>query len=221
MNEKFPLVVANFKANQKLNDLSSWIEKVNAQAATFSGTVVICPSAPFIAAASLKIQQLKSPISLGSQDISRFQGGAYTGEFAANQIDDLVKYAILGHSERRRNFGENGDILKTKVENAQKAKITPIFCVENSQTSIPSGVSIVAYEPTFAIGTGTPDTPQNAKGIAQEIKRKGNYSVLYGGSVTVVNCRDYLEKDIIDGVLIGASSLDPDNFIAILNSLKN
>lgn len=221
MNEKIPLVVANFKANQKWSDLSSWIEKVSPQLKAFPGTVIICPSPPFIAAASLELQELKSPLNLGNQDLSRFQGGAYTGETSAIQIDDLVKYAIIGHSERRRNFGEDDEILKTKVENAQKAKVSPIFCIENSQTPIPQDVSIVAYEPTFAIGTGTPETPQNAKGIAREIKGKGDYLVLYGGSVTVANCRDYIEKDVIDGLLIGASSLDPDNFLAILNSLSS
>lgn len=219
MNENpTPLLVANFKANQTWSDLESWIDKVSPAAETFSGTVIISPSPPFIAAASLKLKSLNSKIQIASQDISRFQGGAYTGEFSAAQIAGLVKYAIIGHSERRHNFAESDEILSQKVENARKAKITPIYCVENSQTSIPSGAEIVAYEPTFAIGTGTPDTPQNAKEIALEIKSKGNYLVLYGGSVTIANCRDYLIKDILDGLLIGASSLDPNNFIAILNS---
>lgn len=219
MNEsKTPFLVANFKANQTWPDLENWIDKVSPAADKFSGTVIIAFSAPFIVAASQKLKSLNSKIKIASQDISRFEGGAYTGEFSAAQIAGLVSFTIIGHSERRHNFAESDEILAQKVENAKKAKITPIFCVENSDIAIPQGIEIVAYEPTFAIGTGTPDSPQNAKEIAQEIKSKGSYLVIYGGSVTVANCRDYLIKNILDGLLIGAGSLDPDNFITILNS---
>ncbi len=222
MNEtSTPILVANFKANQTWPDLENWLDKVNPAAQTFAGTVIISPSAPFIAAASQKLKSLNSKIKLASQDISRFEGGAYTGEYTAAQIAGLVSFTIIGHSERRHNFAEKDNVLVQKVENAKKAKITPIFCVENSEIAIPSGIEVVAYEPTFAIGTGTPDSPQNAKEIAREIKSKGNYLVLYGGSVTVANCSDYLIKNILDGLLIGASSLDPDNFITILNSASS
>lgn len=222
MNEsKTPLLVANFKANQTWPDLEDWIDKVSPVAEKFEGTVIISPSAPFIAAASQKLKSLNSQIKLASQDISRFEGGAYTGEYSAAQITGLVTYAIIGHSERRRNFAENDKILAQKVENAKKAKITPIFCVENSEIAISQGIEIVAYEPTFAIGTGTPDTPQNAQAVSQKLKAKGDFIILYGGSVTIANCRDYLIKNILEGLLIGSGSLDPNNFITILNSASN
>src|SRR3989344_3268513 len=99
MNEKTPLLVANFKANQTWSDLESWIDKVHPASDTFKGTVIIAPSSPFIAAASLKLKSLKSKINIASQDISRFEGGAYTGEFSATQIASLAPYTIIGHSE--------------------------------------------------------------------------------------------------------------------------
>lgn len=218
MNDNLPLVVANFKANQTWDDLEIWLETVGPPAATFTGTIIVCPSMPFLSQASRKIKSAKWQIKLGSQDISRFEQGAFTGEFAASQIADQVSYAIIGHSERRHNFGEDDEILAAKVGNALKVGIMPIFCVEDSQTSIPQNVKIVAYEPAFAIGTGNPDTPENAQAISQELKAKGDLIVLYGGSVNKENCKNFLAKGLIDGLLIGSASLDPDIFISILKS---
>lgn len=220
MNDTLPLVVANFKANQTWDDLEVWLEKVNPLASTFTGTIIVCPSSPFISEASQKIKNLNSKLKLGGQDISRFEQGAFTGEYAASQVADQISYAIVGHSERRNNFGESDEILAAKVNNAQKAGINPIFCVGDSKTSIPENVKIVAYEPTFAIGTGNPDTPQNAHEIAKQIKDRKECAVIYGGSVTAQNAKGYLEKGVIDGLLIGSFSLDPLNFLNLLNSVS-
>lgn len=218
MNETLPLVVANFKANQTWDDLEIWLETVGPPAATFTGTIIVCPSMPFLSQASPKIKSAKWQIQLGSQDISRFEQGAFTGEVAASQIADQVSYAIIGHSERRCNFGENFEILTSKVENALKAGITPIFCVEDSESPIPENVKIVAYEPAFAIGTGNPDTPQNAQSVSRKLKAKGDFIVLYGGSVNKENSKSFLASGIIDGLLIGSASLNPDIFLDILKS---
>jgi triosephosphate isomerase (TIM) len=85
---------------------------------------------------------------------------------------------------------------------------------------IPDNVKIVAYEPVFAIGTGNPDTPQNAKNIAKTIKQKGIDIVLYGGSVSGANVKSFLEKNLIDGVLVGSSSLEASDFLKIVESSK-
>lgn len=214
-----PLVVANLKANKTLGEFSDWLEEVGTESASFIGTVVICPSFPFLAVASQKLAFGNWPLKLGSQDISKFEQGSYTGEVAASQIASICQYAIIGHSERRQNFKENDEVLFEKVANAQKANLEIIYCVQSEKDEIPGEVKIVAYEPVFAIGTGSPDTPQNAKSIAERLKTKGEYTVLYGGSVRAENVKSYLFKDLIDGVLVGATnSLDPQKFIQILKS---
>ena len=219
MNDALPIIVANLKANKTWNEMIGWFDVVGPKAENFVGTVVICPSFAFLASSSQKIKAVSWPLKLGSQDVSRFTQGAYTGEVAASQIVDLVSYAIIGHSERRQNFDENEITLSQKVTFTKKAGIEPIFCVQSSSDPIPQEVAIVVYEPVFAIGTGNPDTPQNVQAVAKQLKEKGKFLVLYGGSVSGANVKQFLSKGLVDGVLVGATnSLDPANFIRILES---
>ena len=219
MNNPTPLVIANLKANKTWDEVVTWIDEVAAPVQNFEGTVIFCPSYPFLVSAYEKISQNGINLKLGSQDISRFDVGAYTGEVAASQISDLVKFAIIGHSERRENLKEDKQALEKKVKRANVAGIETIFCIQSSETPIPEGTSIVAYEPVFAIGTGNPDNPQNIQTVAQKIKKKGNYTIIYGGSVSEQNVASFATGNI-DGVLVGATnSLDPQKFIAIIKAI--
>lgn len=219
MNDLIPLVVANLKANKTWNEMCAWLNEIGPKCSSFTGTVVVCPSDPFLSSASEIIKRGGWVLKLGNQDISQFEQGAYTGEVAASQISDLVQYSIIGHSERRQNFKEDEEILKVKVTNIKKAQIEPIFCIQSEDDLIPAGVKIVAYEPVFAIGTGNPDTPQNVQNIATQIKGKGQFTVIYGGSVAPENVKSYLRKNLIDGVLVGATnSLNPEKFNQVLES---
>lgn len=226
MNEHLPLIVANFKAHKNWEKVESWLEVVGKQASWFTGTIIVCPSAPFLAAAYQKLEASSQGsagwrIKLGSQDLSKFEQGAYTGEVAASQISDIVDYCLIGHSERRQNFAEDEKILTQKVQNAINAGINPIFCVQNADVTIPENVKIVAYEPVFAIGTGNPDTPDNAQAVSKKLKAEGNYTVLYGGSVSDTNIKSFLKGGIIDGALIATNCLDPQQFIKVLEVLKS
>ena len=218
MSDSLPLIVANLKANKTWNQISSWLDEVGPHSNSFSGTVIICPSPAFLASSNEKIKSVNFKIKLASQDISRFPEGAYTGELAASQIADFCQYTIIGHSERRQYFQENDQILTQKVQNAKEAGLEPIFCIQDSQTEIPEGIKIVAYEPVFAIGTGILDTPENARNVAKLVKQKGKFSVIYGGSVSNENTKEFIQKDIIDGVLVGTASLDPKSFIEIIKA---
>lgn len=221
MNDKFPLVVANHKANKTWEEILLWLNQVGPAAESFTGSVVLCPSFPHLAAASLEITKGNLKVKLGSQDISRFEQGAYTGEVAASQIADIVDFVIIGHSERRDKFGETDRQLSAKVQNAQKVGIDSIFCVQTDNDLIPEGVNIIAYEPVSAIGTGNADNPDNVIKVSKALKAKNEYRVLYGGSVSADNVKSYHDTDEVDGFLIGATnSLDPQKFIQILNALK-
>ncbi len=219
MNEALPLVVANLKANKSWQEVSTWIDTVSPVCNTFTGTIIFCPSHPFLTSSAQKIKSTNSKIKLGAQDVSCFEQGAYTGEVAASQIADLVSFAIVGHSERRQNFNEEWPILQKKVANAQAVGIEPIFCVQNDETPIAQNVKVIAYEPTFAIGTGQTDSIENITKVAQNLKQKGDYIVLYGGSVSKENAKS-IANDPVDGILVGATnSLDPQKFMEIVNSL--
>src|SRR3990167_1373273 len=127
-----PLVIANHKANKTWEDLSIWLKEVSQEAANFSGSVILCPSGPFLALSSAEIKSKNIPIKLGAQDISKFTEGPYTGEFAAAQIKGIVNFAIIGHSERSRYFGETDDEVIRKLELCFESQLTPIFCVRDA-----------------------------------------------------------------------------------------
>lgn len=127
--------------------------------------------------------------------------------------------SIIGHSERREKFGETDKMVAEKFLLAEAQGIESIVCIQDGQTPVPEGSKIVAYEPVFAIGTGIPDTPDNAEKVASEVKsRMPGLSILYGGSVTAENCVSFISESNISGLLIGKASLDPQEFLKIIEN---
>lgn len=218
MSNPPPLIIANLKANKTWDETAAWLDQVGKNLATFGGTAIVCPATAFLAAASLHINTEKYPLKLGTQDLSQFEQGPHTGEVAASQLAGLCEYVIIGHSERREKFAETDEVVGRKLGNALAAGITPIVCVQDKNVLIPQGAQIVAYEPTFAVGTGHPDTPENVASIAAAIKQKGPLTVIYGGSVTAQNAASFLKKDLVEGLLVGGASLDPWDFLDITKS---
>ena len=103
---------------------------------------------------------------------------------------------------------------------AKSCGLIPIFCVQNENTVIPDGVKITAYEPVFAIGTGNPDSFENANIVAGKIKNKNKtvQYVLYGGSVASKNVNSFTQMPNIDGVLVGSASLDANEFLEVIKN---
>lgn len=128
-----------------------------------------------------------SPILLSAQNVCWEEKGAFTGEVSPLQLKDMgCDYVIIGHSERRKIFGETDDIINKKIKSALKNGLKIIFCIgetleerENQktyqvlQTQIQNGLKdvkkeemkniVIAYEPVWAIGTGKTATPQQAQ----------------------------------------------------------
>jgi len=216
-----PLVIANQKANKTWLEVKAWLHEVGPHTKNFVGTVIFCPSMPFLVSSHQEIESRKYNMKLGAQDISFFEQGPYTGEVAASQIKDIIGYVIVGHSERRQNFQEDDARLQNKLVNIQKAGVNAIYCVQSDTTPVLNDVPIIAYEPTFAIGTGNPDTLVHIQSVTEKIKQKGPYTVIYGGSVSKDNVGAIRLLGSIDGVLVGAShSLDAGSFIDILSAIK-
>ena len=185
-------------------------------------------------------------ISMGAQDVSQHDHGAYTGEVSAQMIAATgAKYVIVGHSERRQYHGETNDIVRQKAAAAIALGLTPIICVGETMDEkqagktmaiIESGVResiptdarnvIVAYEPRWAIGAGlTPTDTEIAdahKLIADTLESMGmgGTPILYGASVKGANAAQIMSIPNVDGVLVGGASLKPDDFIPIITSMK-
>ena len=207
------LVVLNNKCNFNLDEYLDYQNKL--KNLNFKNDIVLCPSSIYLSNFELE------NVFLGSQNVSSFNDGAYTGEVSARQLKSLnVKYCLVGHSERRVYFKENNEILKNKIEQLLENEIIPIYCVgELEKNSDNNEKIIIAYEPLWAIGTGIQPNINELEKIIKLIKEKfPNNKVLYGGSVnedSIVN----LKSKLIDGYLLGGVSLHPDRISMLLSKL--
>lgn len=214
------LIVANWKENKTVDESLQFMDEFkNAYSPRDGVSVIICPSFTSLSTLFQFVLENSTMLMLGAQDVSEFETGAHTGEISANQIAGLAKYIIIGHSERRA-MGETDERIEKKILNTSAAGLTPILCVQNENTHVPPGVEIVAYEPIEAIGSGHPDTPENADYVAGELKQKNpeiKY-VLYGGSVTDENANQFTLQENINGVLVGGASLIAETFSKIIKN---
>jgi triosephosphate isomerase len=170
---------------------------------------------------------------LAAQDCSVFEGyGAHTGEISAEMIKEAgAEYVILGHSERRAtsNFDNVNSVYK-KLNNAINAGLKVILCVDEDFESLLDQKTkelikgnlnkiVVAYEPMSAIGTGKLPSATDIETAVLDIKNKCyNVKTLYGGSVNAENIRKILGINVVDGVLIGGSSLRLDEIKKFLTN---
>lgn len=198
-----------------------WIEAVGPQLEKNENIVVgFCPRFSVLSEVSTRVKAGNYPILVGSQNISPFLEGAYTGEEPISLIKEMISFSIIGHSERRTHFSETDEIVAEKVKRAKEASISPVVCVQNAETPVPANSELVAYEPVFAIGTGVADTPENAEKVSKQLRdmHGGELHILYGGSVNKNNCASFVSQENINGLLIGKASMDPQEFMAIVNA---
>ena len=233
---KNKLIVANLKMNFFAQDLKEYIENIGF---INSDNIVICPTNMYIP------YFLNKNYSVGIQDICFKNEGLYTGEVSALQAKSIgVNYAIVGHSERRINFNESNSIINEKIKSCLESNMKVILCVGETIEEKENCITIetikeqileslhniddltniyIAYEPIWAIGTNKipelEEIKQNILKIKQIIIEHfdfNNIRVLYGGSVNSYNISD-LNIDIIDGFLIGNSSLNPTELKKIID----
>ncbi len=210
-------IIANWKANKNIEEALEWISVVGPQIPKQENLkVIVCPNFVSLEQMAKETKVGNYNLLVGSQDLSAFGIGAYTGEVPGALLSDLVFLSIIGHSERRKNFNETDEIVARKVKNAFEANITPLVCVQGEETIVPENCKLVAYEPVWAIGTGYSDTPENANEVAKNLKLKTNLEVLYGGSVNSQNVKGFIRQENINGVLVGGASLDATEFVNIV-----
>lgn len=144
-------------------------------------------------------------ISIGAQNCSDKEAGAYTGEVSAKILASFgVEYVIIGHSERREYFNEDNDLLAIKVKEALANGLKPIFCCGESLDIRTAGTHepnvkfqltqslfdlspedfskiIIAYEPIWAIGTGKTASADEAQEMHLALRR--HISSKYGKDI--------------------------------------
>src|SRR5829696_1361480 len=194
--------------------------------------VVVCP--PF-ASLAIAVQLLAgTEIGVAAQNVHWENDGAYTGEVSPPMLRELGVYgAIVGHSERREYFGESDETTAKRARAALAAGLFVIACVGETESEREAGETeavlrrqiaalgdaddrlVVAYEPVWAIGTGTTATPELAQEAHALIKSLLDVPVLYGGSVKPENAAELLAEPDVDGALVGRASLDVESLVSI------
>ena len=188
------VVVGNWKLNGSLAGNEALLKALLREIPKDgSAACAVCVPYPYLAQARELLRG--SPVGWGSQDCSRYDQGAYTGEVSGKMIAELgSKYAIVGHSERRTLFGDTDAIVVEKFAAAKRAGLTPVFCVGETLEERERGATeavlarqvdallekgaagldgaIVAYEPVWAIGTGKTATSQQAEDAHAFIRRR-------------------------------------------------
>jgi triosephosphate isomerase (TIM) len=244
-----PIVIANWKMNLTGQAARSLAQEIDTGAAADAKkvTIVICP--PFTAL--VQLQGFKN-LSLGAQDIHWEDRGTFTGEVSGLMLRDLnCQYVIIGHSERRWRLGENDTIINKKLQAALRHHLIPILCVGERAVDKDSGHTeevlrrqlttawrgvgrddfskiLIAYEPVWAIGTGTvgsrpaatPEIIAAAYKVIQKFLEAENLTdkvgLIYGGSVDSENVQNFSNLPANGGFLVGGASLQAAEFLKII-----
>lgn len=240
------LIAGNWKMNGSLAANAALLQDLIAGVGEPACEVVVCPPAAYLGQVQSLLAGTRA-IELGAQDVSQHDNGAFTGDVSATMLKDFgVRYAIVGHSERRQHQGETDVHVAIKVKRALAAGVTPIVCVGETLREREEGMTdfivkrqlsavihlnghcsseiVVAYEPVWAIGTGKTATPEQAQQVhavlRAQIKAATEHAdrvrILYGGSMNAANAAELLAQPDIDGGLIGGAALKAADFLKIV-----
>ena len=249
MKNKQKFCIANWKMNFNNTDVSNYLNVLNKYNLYNSNIeTVICPSFTSMNYfSSQRVHNCKlGAQNVSSFDTGSYTGDISVNMLE----DINCKYVIVGHSERRTLYNENNDDIKLKFDLVYNSSMTPILCIGEDLKDRESGAYekvllqqidsvcgsysefnknlIIAYEPVWAIGTGKSansiiidETHNIIKNIIKNYTLNNcNIYILYGGSVNEKNASEISMINNVDGFLIGTSSLNPEIFYNIYNSLK-
>ena len=238
------MFIANWKMNGSQSMLVQWLEGINKTLdESLQTKCILCPPVCFLSEASKIIKREKLSISLGAQNIDPSNISPLTGGIDGAMLKELgAEYVVIGHSERRKVFKEENQLLSEKLESASKEDLRVIFCIGESLKEKGEGKTIsvlreqleilndaelnkfiVAYEPVWAIGSGETAKLDDIEDIHRQIvnevrsfEKESFLRVFYGGSVDSSSSRQILSLKGVQGLLIGGASLECEEFCNIV-----
>ncbi len=191
MKHRRPIVIANWKLNGGVDLICTSVAPFIGK--HFEADIAICP--PYIYMRDMLTFLQYSELKIGSQNVSRYESGAYTGETSAEMLKEAgCSLCIIGHSERRAIFGESNLGCQVKVQTALNHGLLPVLCIgetrEERTANITQSILLtqlseslcavdlagkdicIAYEPVWAIGTGLAATPEMVQEVHQFIREE-------------------------------------------------
>ena len=238
------MFIANWKMNGSHSMLVTRLEGFNKTLdESLQTKCIFCPPVSFLSEASKIIKREKLSISLGAQNIDPSNISPLTGGIDGAMLKELgAEYVVIGHSERRKVFKEENQLLSEKLVSASKEDLRVIFCIGESLKEKEEGKTIsvlreqleilndaelnkfiVAYEPVWAIGSGETakldDIEDIHRQIVNEVRsfaKESFLGMLYGGSVDSSSSRQILSLKGVQGLLIGGASLECEEFCNIV-----
>jgi triosephosphate isomerase len=188
---RIPLIAGNWKMNTTVDEAVRLVkEMLPGLDAVDNIEKLVCP--PFISLTSVLDVLKGSSVKLGAQNLHYVEKGAYTGEISPLMLARICEYVIIGHSERRRYFGDTNEVVNKKVQAALNAGLKPILCIGESLEENEAGKTeeivtgqlrqslakidypgnfVIAYEPVWAIGTGKAATGTQANDTISLVRR--------------------------------------------------
>lgn len=186
------IIAGNWKMNMTAESGAKLIKELAPLVKDANCDVALCVPAILIPAMTQAAKDTN--IAIGAENVHWADKGAYTGEISCEQLKEYgVKYAIIGHSERRQYFGETDESVNMRALTALKNGITPIVCVGETLSEREGGITekvldkqlaeglkgvenvadvVIAYEPVWAIGTGKTATDEQAQETIAYIRKK-------------------------------------------------
>lgn len=248
------IIIANWKMKLSLKETDQLARNMKQVFAGYDkGVLGVCPNHLSLVSVAKILRD--SGIAVGAQDVFWEEKGAYTGEVCASMLAEAgCEYVIIGHSERRKYLMVNYNMIHKSAQAVLNyGGITPIVCIgenwderktdrrdfvlfDQMQQAL-NGLKIsgdqqliLAYEPIWAIGSGTAIEPNEAEYAHKIIKLtlnnmfgeeavKKNFKIIYGGSINSKNVHSFINLENLDGVLVGGASLDAEEFFNVVSIL--
>jgi len=194
------LIIGNWKMNLNMHEASLYVHQLSKLIKNHRDVeVVLAPTALTLQSLSLQINYRQ--FKLAAQNFYWRDMGAYTGEISAAQLNGIVQYGLVGHSERRHIFNESDKDIRAKVQAAIRNNLRPVLCIGETAFERSEGETaavlhdqligglanvtseelqnvIIAYEPVWAIGSGKNAMPDDVSHAVRAIRSQIKH--LYG-----------------------------------------
>ncbi len=246
-----PIIAGNWKMYKNPKDSLTFLEAFLPMVAGVErDEILLFPTATSLSTVIDRVRGTN--VKAGAQTMHWRNEGPYTGQTSPTMLTSIgTTHVLLGHSERRLYANETYEQVNLKLKAAVAHQLVPVLCLGEmaadrqdgytkdtllaqmgaALSNLPAsatGTLVIAYEPVWAVGTGSTATPDVANAAHRIIRDElrtlfgsevaDTTRILYGGSVSPDNCAALMAEAEIDGLLIGGASLRPETFAAIIKS---